>query len=216
MDLASELKGNLIAIANLVKNRSANKAIVSAPMLDGGGKLGPAALLTKKCSCGKSLAEVRTCKRGVQCALKVKKEEAGELGAIFVPIAKANDEEQTVTGIVLQPETVDAHGDIYSHEVVKQAAYGFLSRYNASKKLGKQHKDFKNWKNRFALVESYVAPIDFVLETKSVKAGSWIMTVKVLNSEDWKLVKEGKLTGFSIGGRARAVYLKKPESGGLV
>lgn len=123
--------------------------------------------------------------------------------SITVDIAKANDEEQTVTGIVLQPEVVDGQGDIMSADVIKDTAYRFLANYNRKTKLGLQHSAFP--KGKMILVESYLAPIDFVLGTKTVKAGSWIMTVKVLDAKLWKKVKDGKITGFSIGGRAKVV-----------
>lgn len=122
---------------------------------------------------------------------------------IEVSIIKANDEEQTVSGIVLQPEVVDAHGDVMSADVIKESAYNFLQNFNVSTKLGLQHSTFP--KGKMALVESYVAPNGIVLGAKTVKQGSWIMTVKVLDKELWKKVKDGKVTGFSIGGRAKVV-----------
>ena len=120
-----------------------------------------------------------------------------------VEILKASDEEQTVSGVVLQPEVVDAQGDIISADVIKEAAYGFLQNFNRTTKLGVQHSTFP--KGKLALVESYVAPSGIVLGAKTIKQGSWIMTVKVLDADLWKKVKEGKITGFSIGGRAKVV-----------
>lgn len=120
-----------------------------------------------------------------------------------VSILKASDEEQTVSGVVLQPEVVDGQGDIISAAVIKEAAYAFLMNFNKSTKLGLQHSTFP--KGKLALVESYVAPNGIVLGAKTVKQGSWIMTVKVLDGEVWKKVKDGKITGFSIGGRAKVV-----------
>lgn len=122
-----------------------------------------------------------------------------------VAIVVKADEEQTVSGIVLQPEVVDAQGDIMSADVIKQAAYDFLQNFNKSTKLGLQHATFP--KGKLALVESYVAPNGIVLGAKTVKQGSWIMTVKVLDAAIWKKVKEGKIAGFSIGGRAKVVKL---------
>lgn len=124
---------------------------------------------------------------------------------IDVQIIKASEEEQTVSGIVLQPEVVDAQGDIMSADVIKKAAHGFLMNFNKSTKLGLQHSTFP--KGKLALVESYIAPNGIVLGTKSVRQGSWIMTVKVLDSAIWKRVKDGKITGFSIGGKATVVKL---------
>ena len=122
---------------------------------------------------------------------------------IEVSIIKANPEKQTVTGIVLQPEVVDAHGDIMSADVIEDTAHNFLKNYNVSTKLGLQHSQFP--KGKMALVESYIAPNGIVLGAKTVKQGAWIMTVKVLDKELWKKVKDGKVTGFSIGGRAKVI-----------
>lgn len=175
----------------------AGKKSINAPSLAGGGKLHPAGSGStkkpeEKCACGKAAGAAKECK----CAPGVAKE-------LRVEITKASDEEQTITGIVLEPETVDGHGDIYSAEVVREAAHKFLAGYNRRTKLGRQHKDFKRWTERLSLVESYVAPIDFVLGDRLVKAGSWIVTVKVLDSAIWKMVKDKKITGFSIGGKAK-------------
>jgi hypothetical protein len=130
-------------------------------------------------------------------------EQAGEESVenttkFFIPILKA--EQRLITGVVLQPEVVDAQGDIMSSDVIKDAAHRFLAQYNKSTKMGLMHKDFKP---RFDLVESYLAPVDITLNGSIVKAGSWIMVVKVLDDSIWEQVKKGKLTGFSIGGKAR-------------
>lgn len=119
---------------------------------------------------------------------------------VFVPIVKANIEEQTITGIVLQPEVVDAQGDIISADVIRNAAHKFLAAHNRATKLGLMHKDFKK---RFELFESYVTPVDLVIGDSHVKAGSWIIIVHVLDKKVWEQVKAGKLTGFSIGGKAK-------------
>ena len=100
--------------------------------------------------------------------------------SILVDIAKADHEEQTVTGVVLQPEVVDAQGDIMSAQVIKESAHNFLAAFNKGTKLGVQHSIFKA--GQLELVESFIAPIDMVLGLKTVKAGSWIMTVKVLSA----------------------------------
>lgn len=190
------------AIGTLARTR---KATIATPALETGGKKQPGKLpgvlkpKKPKKGCGCSKSEDEDC----DCEPKVAKS--------YVEIVKANDEEQTVTGVVLQPETTDAQGDIYSSDVIKAAAYNFLSSYNETTKLGRQHKDFKNWSSRFALVESYLAPMEFALNNRIIKAGSWLMTVKVLDSKVWKMVKEGKITGFSIGGKARVKTLANGE-----
>lgn len=127
------------------------------------------------------------------------------LKRVYIPIEKANEEQQTVTGVVLRPEITDAQGDIYDSDVIRKAAHEFLANYNRGTKLGLQHKEFKT--GRFALVESYLAPMDFALGTSLVHSGSWVMTVKVLDPKIWALVKSGKIAGFSIGGKAKVQQL---------
>ena len=119
---------------------------------------------------------------------------------LFVPIVKANLEERTITGVVLQPEVVDAQGDIMSADVIRDAAHKFLAAHNRTTKLGLMHKNFKP---NFELFESYVTPVDLVIGDNHVKAGSWIIVVHVLVKKIWDQVKAGKLTGFSIGGKAK-------------
>jgi len=211
----AETREHLIAIADLVRkgSKGVRKDVITAPTLETGGKLGPAKLkpkTTEKCACGKSADQMAKCEKSdADCSMKKaqKSADGGEGMTAFIPIAKAIEEEQTVSGVVLKPESTDAQGDIYSADVIREAAFKFLANYNKDTKLGHQHKDFKNWRARFALVESYVAPMDFVLGDTLVSAGSWVMTVKVLDSKIWAMVKAGKITGFSIGGKARVQKL---------
>jgi hypothetical protein len=183
------------------------KQTIGAGTLAGGGKLNPARGLPGGSGIHKPKKPKRTGRFiTITKPRKAKRAEpAGERKRIFVPILKQNDEQQTVTGVVLQPEVVDAQGDIISADVIKDAAFKFLAGFNKTTKLGLQHKDFK--KGRFALVESFITPMDLVIGNKTVKAGSWVMTVKVLDPKIWLAVKEGKITGFSIGGRARVKTL---------
>ncbi len=123
---------------------------------------------------------------------------------LYIPIVKANEEEQTVTGVVLRPEITDAQGDIMSVAVIRKAAHEFLAGYNAQTTLGLMHKDFKP---QFELYESWLTPVAVQIGTMLVPVGSWILTVHVLDANIWKLVKTGKLGGFSIGGKAKVQKL---------
>lgn len=127
--------------------------------------------------------------------------EKTEKVSLYFPITKSDDEKKIVTGIVLEPDTVDAQGDSIPQNVIEKAAHQFLSGYNVQNTLGFAHKVFKK---NFDLLESYLAPQDLRIGSQVVKAGSWIMSVKVLNDEIWGLVKKGEIKGFSIGGRAKS------------
>jgi hypothetical protein len=105
------------------------------------------------------------------------------------------EEERTVFGIVLEPEEVDAQGDIISEEEIKQACHKFMEDFG---NLGLQHKEIVNGKLK--LLENYIAPVNFKVDKQSVKKGSWLMKERVVDDELWKASKGGKLTGFSIGG----------------
>jgi DNA adenine methylase len=123
----------------------------------------------------------------------------------WVPISKLSKDKQLITGVVLVPDQVDAHGDIIPAEVIEEAAHNFLAAYNSTTTMGLMHKDMSP---PIDLVESYIAPMDMVLGSQTVKAGSWIITARVNDASIWKKVKEGKLTGFSIGGTAKVQDLQ--------
>lgn len=184
-DALIQAKTAIEAIAAIVSG----KAVIGSGALASGGKLAPARFKAQPAS----TEEVEAC--------------ACSKAQYVVQIEKADEEQQTVTGVVLQPEVVDAQGDVYSADVIRTAAHGFLAQFNKKTKLGQQHKNFTA--GRFALVESYLAPMGFVINGKTVKEGSWVMAVKVLDPEVWKAVKEGRVTGFSIGGKAKVQQLVK-------
>jgi hypothetical protein len=125
--------------------------------------------------------------------------------SVFVPILKADKALQIITGVVLRPEVVDAHGDIMSADVIRESAHKFLAAHNKQTKLKLQHKSFKA--GRFDLVESFIAPMDLTIGDKIVKGGSWVMSVRVNDAAIWKQVQDKKITGFSIGGRAKVKRL---------
>lgn len=124
---------------------------------------------------------------------------------ILCPIVKADNEERLVTGIVLIPETTDAQGDIYSSDVIKDAAHNFLALYNKKTQLGLQHEIFGT--EGIELVESWIAPVDMTVNGRDIKAGTWMMTVRVKNDVVWNKIKAGLIRGFSIGGMAKVQRL---------
>lgn len=115
-----------------------------------------------------------------------------------VRLCKAD--KRLVTGIVLEPNEVDAHGDFERESIIEKAAHEFLALYNKATKLGIQHTMFGDV--GVDLVESWIAPVDLNLNGHGIKKGTWIMTMKVHNDETWRKVKAGKITGLSIGGVA--------------
>lgn len=141
---------------------------------------------------------------------KIKKDDEDEgeealTKSIYVPIIKAAKERKTITGVVLEPNTVDAHGDIIPEDVILDAAEDFLANINVQTTLGLMHKDFKQ---PLQLVQSFViSDSDVTINNVLVKKGSWVIVVRVLSDKIWQDIKDGKLTGFSIGGKAKVKNL---------
>jgi hypothetical protein len=116
----------------------------------------------------------------------------------FVKIAKVNKKKHIITGIVLEPDVEDLQGDTISPEEIENAAYKFMEFYG---RIGFMHREFNK---EFRIVETWLAPTDFIMGKRKVKKGSWLLSVKVLEPEIWKMVEKKEITGFSIGGEARA------------
>jgi DNA adenine methylase len=111
-------------------------------------------------------------------------------------------DERFVLGIVLEPEVVDAQGDIYSADEVRSAAHKFMQDFGG---LGLMHRRRVN--DRVKVLESYIAPADLTIGDTTIRRGTWLMAVRILDDELWAEVKDGRLSGFSIGGSARRLPL---------
>jgi len=123
--------------------------------------------------------------------------------AFEVSITKLDREKQLVTGIVLEPDTVDAHQDTINAEAIERAAHNFLSKYNRGTKLGFLHKKFG--KIGLDLVESWITPVNMKLGNQKIKRGTWLMTVHIKSKDIWEKIKTGQITGLSIGGVAKVI-----------
>jgi DNA adenine methylase len=113
----------------------------------------------------------------------------------ITPIYKVDKVEKMVYGIVLEPNVVDAQGDIIAEEEIKKTAHKFMEDYQ---KLGYQHEEFNK---KLKIMESYLAPQELSINNAIVRKGTWLMAVRVLDDDIWKEVQDGKITGFSIGGK---------------
>jgi hypothetical protein len=114
-----------------------------------------------------------------------------------IKIAKADGapDEQYVLGIVLEPDVVDSQSDTYNSEEVRRASEKFMEMH---RNMGLMHKMHVN--DKVQILENYLAPVDMQIGDKVVKKGTWMMGVRVKCPELWQLVKDGALTGYSIGG----------------
>lgn len=112
--------------------------------------------------------------------------------------AENDNEKQIVYGIVLEPDTVDAQGDMIGAADIEKAAHMFLVH---SRTVGDMHKR----QAAAEVVESYIAPVDLTLGGQMVKKGSWVIAVHVTDPDLWAAVKAGEYTGFSVGGFGRRI-----------
>jgi DNA adenine methylase len=121
----------------------------------------------------------------------------------------SEEEQRTVLGIVLEPETIDSQKDIYSADEIRETAWRFAERYQH---FGLMHRQLVPG---ISLLETYLAPVDFEVVDRSgqkrkVKKGTWLLRVRVNDDAIWQAVKSGELDGFSIGGSAVRRVVKKP------
>jgi hypothetical protein len=136
---------------------------------------------------------------GKKPSISVKKNDDGTVNwEIEFPIYKLDNEKRLVGGVVYEPDVVDAQHDSASEAEIEKAAHNFIEQ---SRTLGIMHKEEAG--PRAKIVESYVAPTNMKIGNQNIRKGTWMMVVKVYDNELWNLVKDGKITGFSMGGRAR-------------
>ena len=98
----------------------------------------------------------------------------------FCPISKSDEERRFVRAVILAPD------DEMSEADVRGEAY----RYMESPRRGN---------GSVRVIENMIVPVDMKVNKKSVKRGSWMMTLKILDDEIWKDFERGE---FKISGRS--------------
>jgi len=120
---------------------------------------------------------------------------------IELPIMKVDDEKRWVGGIVYTAgeEEGDAQGDWISDiEELRKASELYMLK---SQRIKIMHGGVA--RGDLHIIENFVTDEPTMHLGVEIPKNSWWLMTKVLNDEIWKDVKEGKLTGFSMGGRAR-------------
>ena len=118
-------------------------------------------------------------------------------GTLECQIIRKSEDMKLVTGVVMEPLENDTDYNWTTPEQIEEAAHFFLKNFRA---IDAEHsrEDIDA-----APVESWIAREDTVVDGTPVKAGSWLMTVKVEDDEEWEKVVSDKYTGFSIDAFAR-------------
>lgn len=121
-------------------------------------------------------------------------------------VAKSTNEElRLATFVVLEPNDTtsgDLHGDIYDELTVRKAALSFNSSPQRA------YLFHENESEGFSFVESYIAPVDFMLGDELITKGTWLATVHATDDQIWEDIKSGEINGLSIGATAYCEYLK--------
>lgn len=130
----------------------------------------------------------------------VKNEDGTETFKNFCPIIKKNTDKQEVTAIVYEPNVKDSQGDEMTVEEIEKA-----QRSHAMNGFGSDIQHSFSKEKKLHLVESWITKSDTKIGEQEVKKGTWMQTVFVDDTKIWKSIKEGKFTGFSMGGKGERV-----------
>lgn len=123
-----------------------------------------------------------------------------------VPILKIDDAKRIVTGVVYEPDILDAHGEFMTADEIEKSAHKFLKDF---RNIDKQH-DFVA--SETEVVESWITKEDGKLGEQDVKKGTWLLSVHVPDDDTWGEIQKGELTGFSMGGVGERVeHIEKSE-----
>lgn len=112
-------------------------------------------------------------------------------------IIRKSEDQRLVTSVVMEPFESDTDMNWTTADQIEEAAHYFMKNFRL---IDAEH---SREDITAAPVESWVAREDTVINGQPVKAGSWVMTVKVDDDDEWSKVVSGEYTGFSIDAYAR-------------
>lgn len=113
----------------------------------------------------------------------------------------ANEELRQATYLVLEPDSVDLHGDTYDPDEVRKACHNFNKYCKQANILHLVET------TSFEIAESYIAPSELSFGDTEIKKGSWLTVLQFNDDDIWEGVKKGVYTGVSIGAYAQVEEL---------
>ena len=125
---------------------------------------------------------------------------------VAVPIAKRDRARQIAYGVVLEPRapsSPDLQGDWHDEADVEKAAHRFMAHVAKGSGFGDLMHDDST--SAGYPVESFIAPVDFMLGDQPVRKGSWVMGMHYPDPDIWQGIVEGRFEAFSVGGYGRRV-----------
>lgn len=116
-------------------------------------------------------------------------------------IKSVDDEKRLALFVVMSPDDVDAHGDVTTAEEIEKACNNYNTYCNKANLYHMVETD------KAQVVQSFINPSEFETEDgRTIKKGAWLQWWHFPKDDEdsealWKSVKEGKITGVSIGAR---------------
>ncbi len=119
-------------------------------------------------------------------------------------IAKADNSRRLIWMIVAKPRELDTDEQWFEAGDVELMAHRYLVRHV----LGESHifEEHEKKLSSVFLVQSYIAPVDFVLNERRISEGTWVVVLWIPNDDIWEKVKTGKLRGASPRGPAKLLH----------
>lgn len=158
--------------------------------------------------------------KGFRPIMKFRVQVLGPSTDDFVPVQKdivgppqpAKPKRRIVYGIVLEPNPCDGQGDSQGHTYTEDFVRDACHYYSQFRLLNIEHKGAPIDPARARVVEIFIAPVDFTLDTprgpQAVKKGSWVMGTEILDDELWARVERGDWQAYSIEGFSRSVAIE--------
>jgi predicted transcriptional regulator len=123
---------------------------------------------------------------------------------VMKSLSSTSENKHVLKCVVYEPDVVDLQGDWMTAESIKNYAYDFMKNY---RNIDTEH-DFEAGIGD--AVESYIAPVDMVVNGESIKKGSHCIGIEV-SDEIKKMVDDGEITGVSIAGSCERVMVEKSD-----
>lgn len=111
-------------------------------------------------------------------------------------VSKSSDELRIVSGPVLVPGEKDRDGDVVTKDEIREYAYDYMEKYrivDANHSVQKVASPVESWLTREPKTVKSVDDVELDLPP-----GTWMMTARIEDDNEWQAVKNGEYTGFSI------------------
>lgn len=113
-------------------------------------------------------------------------------------IKSVDNEERMALFVVLEPDTEDAHEDVYSAKEIEKACNNFSIHCNKANLFHRVQTEEAH------IVQNFVTPTSFDLEDgRHIQKGTWLQWWYFPETEFgetiWKAVKTGEINGVSVG-----------------